>query len=66
MRDINGGQQLEANVLGTTRTIQPGATATETQRLFAGVKRAEVLKSYEQSLNLPRFVYAIDWGCSGS
>lgn len=62
VREINGGQQLEANVLGTTRTIQPGATATETQRLFAGVKRAEVLKSYEESLGLPRFVYAIDWG----
>ena len=62
VRGEGAGQQLEANVLGTTRTIQPGATATETQRLFAGVKRAEVLKSYEQSLNLPRFVYAIDWG----
>jgi len=62
VRGVNGGQQLEANALGATRTIQPGGTATETQRLFAGVKRAEVLKSYEQSLNLPRFVYAIDWG----
>ncbi|WP_438852794.1 membrane protein insertase YidC [Brevundimonas nasdae] len=62
VRDVNGGQQLEANVLGATRTIQPGATATETQRLFAGVKRAEVLKTYEDSLHLPRFVYAIDWG----
>ncbi|WP_395942358.1 membrane protein insertase YidC, partial [Brevundimonas aurantiaca] len=30
--------------------------------LFAGVKRAEVLKTYEAQLNLPRFVYAIDWG----
>lgn len=62
VRDVAGRQQLEANTLGATRTIQPGGTATETQRLFAGVKRAEVLKSYEQSLNLPRFVYAIDWG----
>ena len=62
VRDLNGAQQLEANVLGTTRTIQPGGTATETQRLFAGVKRAEVLKTYETNLNLPRFVYAIDWG----
>src|SRR5690606_6572657 len=25
-------------------------------------KRAEVLKGYEESLGLPRFVYAIDWG----
>jgi YidC/Oxa1 family membrane protein insertase len=62
VRDVNGAQQLEANVLGASRTIQPGATATETQRLFAGVKRAEVLKGYEESLGLPRFVYAIDWG----
>ncbi|WP_292069097.1 membrane protein insertase YidC [Brevundimonas sp. UBA7534] len=62
VRDANGGQQLEANLLGASRTIQPGATTTETQRLFAGVKRAEVLKSYEESLGLPRFVYAIDWG----
>ncbi len=62
VRDVNGGQQLEANILGATRTIQPGATATETQRLFAGVKRAEVLKTYEDNLHLPRFVYAIDWG----
>ena len=62
VRENGGAQQLEANVLGTTRTIQPGGTATETQRLFAGVKRAEVLKAYEQSLHLPRFVYAIDWG----
>ena len=62
VRGEGAGQQLEANLLGTTRTVQPGSTATETQRLFAGVKRAEVLKSYEQSLNLPRFVYAIDWG----
>ena len=44
VRGEGAGQQLEANLLGTTRTVQPGATATETQRLFAGVKRAEVLK----------------------
>ena len=62
VRDINGTPQMEASMLGATRTIQPGGQAVETQRLFAGVKRAEVLKSYEQSLNLPRFVYAIDWG----
>lgn len=62
VRDVNGGQQLEANILGAARTIQPGGTATETQRLFAGVKRAEVLKTYEETLHLPRFVYAIDWG----
>ena len=52
----------EANLLGQSRTIQPGRQVTETQRLFAGVKRNEILKSYEDQLDLPRFVYAIDWG----
>lgn len=52
----------EANLLGQARTIQPGRQVTETQRLFAGVKRNEILKSYEEQLDLPRFVYAIDWG----
>ncbi|MDP1777056.1 MAG: membrane protein insertase YidC, partial [Brevundimonas sp.] len=30
--------------------------------LFAGAKRNEILAGYETSLDLPRFVYAIDWG----
>ncbi|RZJ42495.1 MAG: membrane protein insertase YidC, partial [Brevundimonas sp.] len=62
---VHGGEALnihEANLLGATRTIQPGQTSVETQRLFAGAKRNEILKSYEESLNLPRFIYAIDWG----
>ena len=51
-----------ANMVGEARTIAPNATITETTRLFAGAKRNEILKGYENSLNLPRFVYAIDWG----
>ena len=51
-----------ANMVGEARTIQPNATITETTRLFAGAKRNEILSGYEKSLNLPRFVYAIDWG----
>ncbi|WP_292052317.1 MULTISPECIES: membrane protein insertase YidC [unclassified Brevundimonas] len=52
----------EANLLGAAHTIAPGKQITETQQLFAGVKRNEVLKQYEEQLGLPRFVYAIDWG----
>ncbi|MFC7378049.1 membrane protein insertase YidC [Brevundimonas sp. GCM10030266] len=52
----------QANMVGEARTIQPNATITETTRLFAGAKRNEILKGYEKSLDLPRFVYAIDWG----
>jgi len=55
-------QVQEASMLGAARVINPGRQITETQRLFAGAKRSEVLKSYEDSLHLPRFIYAIDWG----
>ncbi|WP_332654689.1 membrane protein insertase YidC [Brevundimonas sp.] len=51
-----------AGLLGQARTIQPNTQITETQRLFAGAKRNEILSDYEKSLDLPRFVYAIDWG----
>ena len=52
----------EANILGAARVINPGRQITETQRLFAGAKRAEILAAYEDSLGIPRFDQAIDWG----
>ncbi|CAN5329793.1 membrane protein insertase YidC [soil metagenome] len=51
-----------AQMLGASRIIQPGQTVMETQHLFAGAKRNEILAGYEKSLGLPRFIYAIDWG----
>ncbi|TAJ64026.1 membrane protein insertase YidC [Brevundimonas sp.] len=51
-----------ATMLGESRNIAPGRQITETQRLFAGAKRNEILSGYEKSLELPRFIYAIDWG----
>ncbi|MBI2261803.1 MAG: membrane protein insertase YidC [Caulobacterales bacterium] len=51
-----------ATMDGAARTIQPNTQITETQRLFAGAKRNEILAGYEKSQDLPRFVYAIDWG----
>jgi YidC/Oxa1 family membrane protein insertase len=62
VRDAQGLNIHEAAMLGGTRTIQPGRQIEETQRLFAGAKRNEILAGYEKSLDLPRFVYAIDWG----
>ncbi|PZO01780.1 MAG: membrane protein insertase YidC [Alphaproteobacteria bacterium] len=52
----------EARMLGEARTIQPGRQVEEVQHLFAGAKRNEILSAYEQSLELPRFIYALDWG----
>lgn len=62
VRDQGGVKVQEANLLGGARVIQPGMQVTETQSLFAGAKRNEILKSYQDQLNLPRFIYAIDWG----
>lgn len=56
------GDLHSATMIGQARTIAPGRQVTETQRLFAGAKRKEILSGYEQSLDLPRFIYAIDWG----
>lgn len=51
-----------ATMMGQAHTIAPNRQITETTRLFAGAKRNEILSGYEKSLDLPRFVYAIDWG----
>ena len=52
----------ETNFVGAPRTIAPGAQAVQTTRLFAGAKRVAVLEAYQKALDLPRFVYAVDWG----
>ncbi|MBB5747452.1 membrane protein insertase YidC [Brevundimonas variabilis] len=52
----------EARMLGEARTIQPGRQVEEVQHLFAGAKRNEILSAYETRLDIPRFIYAIDWG----
>jgi len=51
-----------ATMLGESHTVAPGRQITETQRLFAGAKRNEILSAYEKDLGVPRFIYAIDWG----
>jgi len=61
-REQGNVTSMQANMLGEAVTIRPGRQITETRHLFAGAKRNEILKSYEDSLGLPRFIYAIDWG----
>ena len=62
VREQGAVKSMQANMLGQAVTIQPGRQITETRHLFAGAKRNEILKAYEDSLGLPRFIYAIDWG----
>jgi YidC/Oxa1 family membrane protein insertase len=52
----------EANFAGQLRTLAPGQQVTETSHFFAGAKTVPLLRTYEKSLGVPRFDYAVDWG----
>ncbi|HEY0352593.1 MAG TPA: membrane protein insertase YidC, partial [Enterovirga sp.] len=52
----------QANMLGDPKTVQPGATAESTQRLFAGAKEVEKIDFYKDSLGIKKFDLLIDWG----
>jgi YidC/Oxa1 family membrane protein insertase len=43
-------------------TIDPGAVVEIESYVFAGAKRAELLRDYQARLGIHRFVDAIDWG----
>jgi YidC/Oxa1 family membrane protein insertase len=53
---------FEANYVGALQTAAPGGAITQTVRLYAGAKTVPVLKSYQQSLGVPEFDQAVDWG----
>jgi YidC/Oxa1 family membrane protein insertase len=44
------------------RSIAPGAVISVTQRMFAGAKVFDTIRSYEHGLGIARFDLAIDWG----
>ena len=52
----------ETNFLGQPRAVAPGSQVTHVSHFFAGAKTVPVLKGYETSLGIPRFVDAVDWG----
>lgn len=56
------GKGLELRTIGETLTLQPGASLTAQNRIFAGAKGYNVLKSYQEDLGIPRMIDAIDWG----
>jgi YidC/Oxa1 family membrane protein insertase len=58
-----GGVNIyESNFLGAPRAIPAGGAITETTMLFAGAKRAPILKDYQTKLGVPEFDRAVDWG----
>ena len=57
-----GYDVFEANFVGPAQTVAPGAQAVATTHLFAGAKVVPVLKAYQQTLAIPEFDQAVDWG----
>jgi YidC/Oxa1 family membrane protein insertase len=57
-----GYLDLRADYVGVGRPLTPGASVTYTQHFFAGAKRVDILKGYQEKLNVPDFDKAVDWG----
>ncbi|WP_373476393.1 membrane protein insertase YidC [Sphingorhabdus sp.] len=49
-------------VNATQSKVAPGATMSQTSRLFAGAKEVETLDMYANKQGIPLLDYAIDWG----
>ncbi len=52
----------QTDFLGTSVTLEPGATTTLTHHLFAGAKVVTLLDAYEKTLNVPKLDRAVDFG----
>ncbi|PJI54316.1 membrane protein insertase YidC, partial [Methylobacterium radiotolerans] len=52
----------QASVRGDAVNLAAGASATATQRLFAGAKEVNVINNYEKDLGIKHFDLMIDWG----
>lgn len=54
--------RYQVDTLGTAVEVAPGATATQTGRLFAGAKQVKLLDAYADKLGITNFDLAIDFG----
>jgi len=56
------GKLYEADLMQPSVTIEPGASAETTRRLFVGAKEVKTVDGYAASLGIKRFDLLIDWG----
>jgi YidC/Oxa1 family membrane protein insertase len=54
--------KYQVDFLDAPQSVAPGATATTTNRLFAGAKEVKLLDGYRDDLGIVRFDLAVDWG----
>ncbi|MBN9318617.1 MAG: membrane protein insertase YidC [Caulobacterales bacterium] len=60
--EAGGVDVYDTNFVGPTQPIAPGATVTQTTRLFAGAKTVPLLKDYAKTQGVDRLDDAVDWG----
>ncbi len=59
---VPGPDIYQASLRQPTVTVEPGQTATAQSMLFTGAKERATLAGYQETLQIDRFVDAIDWG----
>jgi YidC/Oxa1 family membrane protein insertase len=62
--DNAGGRHFRVDVEGAARAVAPGQAVTVETRFFAGAKRVDLLRAYQNDPAKPivRFDDAVDWG----
>jgi YidC/Oxa1 family membrane protein insertase len=53
---------FEADFVAPAQVVAPGASVSETTRLYAGAKTVPLLQGYQKSLGVPQLDQAVDWG----
>ena len=59
---VPGADIYQTSIRQTTLTVAPGESAQSSSMLFAGAKEWSVIRDYQNSQGIDRFVDAIDWG----
>ena len=57
-----GKQNFQTDYVGAPVTAAPGSVASNSVKFFAGAKEIKLLDKYTQSLNIPKFDLAVDFG----
>ncbi len=59
---IAGADAYLAGFTGPVRRLAPGQSISASTRIFAGAKSVALLRLYQETLAIPRFEDAVDWG----
>lgn len=60
--NTRGEHVYQTDLVSKTLAVAPGDTASQQVHVYAGVKNATLIASYEKALEIPHLDYAIDFG----